>query len=114
MNKLVNQGIDRLNVLNLETGKAKGITSFSFAEKTIDGITYPAKDYFNVRAVVVAEDGAFYGINKDLNVDAEVFMFDPIEGIQQVVSTIPTWILNYINNPIDYGTPFLVINKQGE
>jgi len=114
MNKLVNQGIDRLNVLNLETGKAKGITSFSFAEKTIDGITYPAKNYFNVRAVVVTEDGAFYGINKDLNADAEVFMFDPIKGIQQVVSTIPAWILNYINNPIDYGTPFLVINKQGE
>lgn len=113
MNKWVNQGTDRVNVLNLETGKAKSLNDFSFEEKIIDGVTYPAAEYLNVRAVVVAEDGSFYAVNKDLNVDAEVFMFDPLEGVQQPITDVPQWIQHYMNNPIAYGTPFLVIDNQG-
>jgi len=111
MSKWVNEGIDRLNVLNLVTGKAKGISDFSFLAKTYNNTSYEPHDYFNVRAVVVAEDGAFYGFNKDLNTPVETFNFDPIEKIQVPV-TIPTWLQNYIDNYQNYATPFLVIEPK--
>jgi len=111
MSKWVNEGIDRLNVLNLVTGKAKGITEFSFLEKTYNDTAFEAHDYFNIRAVVVAEDGAFYGFNKDLNTEVETFNFDPIEKIQVPV-TVPSWLQNYINNYQSYATPFLVIEPK--
>ncbi|CAA6799201.1 MAG: Unknown protein, partial [uncultured Sulfurovum sp.] len=85
MSKFVNGGMDRLNVLNLVTGKAKNLTEFSFEEKTINNVDYNASDYTNVRAIVVAEDGAFYGFNKDLNTPVETFNFDPIQKIQKKV-----------------------------
>jgi hypothetical protein len=111
MSKWVNEGVDRLNVLNLVTGKAKGLTEFSFTEKTINGVDYNAKDYFNVRAVVVAEDGAFYGFNKNLNTPVETFNFDPLEKIQKRVA-IPQWLQEYIDNYQNYATPFLVIEPR--
>lgn len=104
-----NNGQDRLNVLNLVTGKPKPLADYSFEEKAMDGVTYPAHDYINVRAVVVAEDGAFYGFNKDLNSTVEVFSFDPLEGIQQPVTNIPTWIQDLINDPLTYATPFVTV-----
>jgi diphthamide synthase subunit DPH2 len=100
-----------MNVLNLVTGKSKYLTDFNFTAQTIDGVEYTAKEYWNVRAIVVAEDGAFYGFNKDLNVDPEVFNFDPMRGIQKKVS-VPNWIQEYINNYNDYATPFLVIEPR--
>jgi hypothetical protein len=111
LTKWVNEGIDRLNVLNLVTGKSRKMTDFSFTEQTIDNITYPAHNYWNVRAIVVAEDGAFYGFNKDLNVEAEAFNFDPMSGIQKRV-TIPLWLQNYVNDYQEYATPFLVIEPR--
>jgi hypothetical protein len=116
MSKWVNEGIDRMSVLNLVTGKAKALSDFSFPAKTVNGVNYNASDYFNVRAIVVAEDGAFYGFNKDLNVPTETFNFDPIEKIQKKV-TVPIWLQDYINNYQNYATPFLVIEpreKEGE
>ncbi len=62
MTKWVNEGIDRMNVLNLVTGKSKYLTDFNFTAKTVDGVDYEAREYWNVRAIVVAEDGAFYGL----------------------------------------------------
>jgi hypothetical protein len=111
MSKWVNEGIDRMNVLNLVTGKAKSLSDFSFPEKTVNGVDYNASDYFNVRAIVVAEDGAFYGFNKDLNTPVETFNFDPIEKIQKKV-TIPQWLQDYIDNYQNYATPFLVIEPR--
>ncbi len=105
-------GMDRLNVLNLVTGKAKPLAPYSFAEKTVEGVSYPARDYFNVRAIVVAEDGAFYGFNKDINTEVEVFNFDPIEAIQQPAKNIPSWIGNLMNDPVTYATPFVVIDPR--
>ncbi|RUM70302.1 MAG: hypothetical protein DSZ07_02695 [Sulfurovum sp.] len=111
MSKWVNEGIDRMSVLNLVTGKAKGLSDFSFPAKTVNGVDYNASDYNNVRAIVVAEDGAFYGFNKDLNKTVETFNFDPIEQIQKKVS-VPTWLQEYINNYQNYATPFLVIEPK--
>jgi hypothetical protein len=111
MTKWVNEGIDRMNVLNLETGKPKYLTDFNFTAQSIDGVDYNASEYWNVRAIVVAEDGAFYGFNKDLNVEPEVFNFDPMRRIQKKV-TVPSWVQEYINNYNDYNTPFLVIQPR--
>jgi len=111
MSKWVNEGIDRMSVLNLVTGKAKALSDFSFPEKTVNGIDYNASDYFNVRAIVVAEDGAFYGFNKDLNTPVETFNFDPIEKIQKKVE-VPQWLQDYIDNYQSYATPFLVIEPK--
>ena len=111
MTKWVNEGIDRMSVLNLETGKAKYMTDFNFTAQTIDGVDYNASEYWNVRALVVAEDGAFYGFNKDLNTNPEVFNFDPILGIQKKV-VVPQWIEDYINDYQKYTTPFLVIEPK--
>jgi hypothetical protein len=111
MSKWVNEGIDRMNVLNLVTGKAKALSDFSFPARTVNGVDYNASDYFNVRAIVVAEDGAFYGFNKDLNTPVETFNFDPIEKIQMKV-TIPQWLQDYIDNYQNYATPFLVIEPR--
>jgi len=111
MSKWVNEGIDRMSVLNLVTGKAKALSDFSFPAKTVNGVDYNASDYFNVRAIVVAEDGAFYGFNKDLNVPVETFNFDPIEKIQKRV-TVPQWLQDYIDNYQSYATPFLVIEPR--
>lgn len=117
MSKWVNEGVDRFNVLNLVTGKAKSLGDFSFPEKILtdaNGLTtvYPAADYYNVRAVVVAEDGAFYGFNKGTNDQAvQVFNFDPLTETQQPVTT-PEWVNTYFENYRNYGTPFLVINRR--
>ena len=112
MTKLVNGGVDRMNALNLVTGKPKYLTDFNFTAQTVDGVDYNASTYFNVRAIVVAEDGAFYGFNKDLNDNPEAFNFDPLLKIQKKVVT-PTWLDDYINNYTDYATPFFVIEKRG-
>ncbi len=111
MTKWVNEGIDRMNVLNLVTGKTKYMTDFNFTAQSIDGVDYNASDYWNVRAIVVAKDGAFYGFNKDLNTNPIAFNFDPILGIQTKV-TIPDWLQDYINNYNSYATPFLVIEPR--
>jgi hypothetical protein len=111
MSKWVNDGVDRLNVINLVTGKDKALGSFDFAEKEVDGETYPANTYMNVRAVVVADDGAFYGFNKDLNQPVSIFNFDPLEGIQQTVDA-PAWVQTYFDNYLNYATPFLVIEPK--
>ncbi len=115
MTKWVNEGIDRMNVLNLVTGKTKYLTDFNFTAQSVDGVDYNATAYWNVRAIVVAEDGAFYGFNKDLNSPPVAFNFDPILGIQGKVE-IPEWLKEYINNYQNYTTPFLVIEarKEGE
>ena len=111
MSKWVNEGIDKINVLNLVTGKAKALSNFSFPEQVHNGVEYTAQDYFNVRAIVVAQDGAFYGFNKDLNSAVKTFSFDPIEQIQTQVS-IPQWLQDYIDNYQNYATPFLVIEAR--
>jgi hypothetical protein len=111
MTKWVNEGIDRMNVLNLVTGKTKYMTDFNFTTRSVDGVDYNASDYWNVRAIVVAKDGAFYGFNKDLNSPPVAFNFDPILGIQEKV-TVPTWLQDYINNYNSYATPFLVIEPR--
>ena len=118
MSKWVNEGVDRLNVLNLVTGKAKGLGDFDFETKTLlseDGVNllpYLPATYNNVRAVVVAEDGAFYGFNKDANEQpVQIFNFDPLENVQQIVDT-PAWVNDYFNNYVHYGTPFLVIEPR--
>lgn len=111
MTKWVNEGVDRLSVLNLETAKPKFMTDFNFTAQSIESVDYNASVYWNVRAITVAEDGAFYGFNKDLNTDPEVFNFDPILGIQKKVN-VPEWIQEYINNYTNYSTPFLVIEPR--
>ena len=111
MSKWVNEGIDRLNVLNLVTGKGKPISNYSFTAQQIGGVDYQARDYLNVRAVVLAEDGAFYGFNKDLNAPVELFNFDPISGIQMPVAQ-PAWLQEFMANYALYATPFLVIEPR--
>ncbi len=111
MTKLVQGGVDRFNVLNLVTGKAKGLTDFSFPEKTVNGITYPARDYFNVRAVVTSGDGAFYGFNQDAQALPEMFQFDPLEQIQRPV-VLPEWLASYMVKQQSLATPFLVIEPR--
>lgn len=122
MSKWVNKGtdevvdrfVDRMNVLNLVTGKAKSLGDYKFEEGVIgdDSTLYPEATYDNVRAVVVAEDGAFYGFNKNTNDQpVSIFNFDPLEGVQQPVET-PEWIKAYFTNYQDYGTPFLVIEPR--
>lgn len=117
MSKWANDEVDRLNVLNLVTGKDKALGDFDFPAKTLtDPDTSVDKDfeaaiYHNVRAVVVAEDGAFYGFNKDANQPVTIFNFDPLEEVQQVV-TPPAWVQTYFENYRDYGTPFLVIEPR--
>ncbi|MEK7286473.1 MAG: hypothetical protein AAB035_04155 [Nitrospirota bacterium] len=106
------KGLDRLNVLNLVTGKPKPLASYRFVAKTANGVNYPARDYINVRAIAVSEDGAFYGFNKDLNKPVEIFNFDPISEIQQPVTNTPSWVTDLINNPVTYATPFVVIDKR--
>ena len=68
-------------MLNLVTGKAKNLGEFSFEAKN----GYEAADYLNVRAVLLSEDGAFYGFNQDLNADPILFSFDPLERVQAQV-----------------------------
>ena len=104
-----NEGLDRINVLNLETGKAKPLASYAFEAKNVNGVDYEARNYVNVRAIAIAENGAFYGFNKDLNQPVEVFNFDPLAGIQKPVTNIPTWINDLLNDPVSYATPFLVV-----
>lgn len=114
MSKWVNDGVDRLNVLNLVTGKDKPLGDFAFPAKTdlVTGVQYPAATYANVRAVVVAEDGAFYGFNKDANDQpVTIFNFDPLQEIQQPVAA-PAWVQAYFSNYVNYGTPFLVIEPR--
>jgi hypothetical protein len=111
MSKWVNDGVDRMNVLNLVTGKDKSLGDFDFAEKEVDTVTYPAAKYLNVRAVVVADDGAFYGFNKDLNQPVSIFNFDPLTEIQQTVDA-PAWVQAYFDNYLNYATPFLVIEPK--
>lgn len=113
MTKWVNEGIDRMSVLNLETGKAKYMTDFNFTAQTIDGVDYNASEYWNVRALVVAEDGAFYGFNKDLNGKPVAFNFDPILGIQKKLKVnVPNWLQQHVDNFDNYATPFLVIERR--
>ena len=104
------EGMDRLNVLNLETGKSKPLAPYRFTAKNIDGVDYVARDYLNVRAIAIAENGAFYGFNKDLNQNVEVFNFDPLSAIQKPVTNVPDWITNLLNDPVSYATPFLVVS----
>lgn len=118
MSKWVNNGVDRLNVLNLVTGKDKALGDFAFPAKTVtdpvsgETTDYPAASYYNVRAVVVAEDGAFYGFNKDTNEQpVTMFSFDPLEETQQPVDT-PEWVQTYFSHYLNYGTPFLVIEPR--
>lgn len=114
MSKWVNDGVDRLNVLNLVTGKDKPLGDFAFPAKTdaVTGVQYPAATYSNVRAVVVAEDGAFYGFNKDANEQpVTIFNFDPLQEIQQPV-VAPEWVQAYFSNYVNYGTPFLVVEPR--
>ncbi len=106
MTQIVSNGIDRLNVLNLVTGKAKNLGSFSFEAKN----GYEAADYLNVRAVLLSKDGAFYGFNQDLNSDPVLFSFDPLERVQAVVPlTDHQWLVDLMSQPQAYGTPFVVV-----
>lgn len=108
MGRWNSEEVDEINVLNLVTGKDKTLGNFDF--KAQDG--YVADKYWNVRAVVVAEDGAFYGFNKDANdAPVEIFNFDPVKNIQQQVVS-PPWVDEYFNNYPLYGTPFLVIKPR--
>ncbi len=108
--QLVNQGIDQLQALNLVTGKTKGFGPFSFPADPYGA--YPAADYFNVRAVVVAEDGEFFGFNQDINNQVTMFNFDPVAKVQQPVALPPAWVQQYIQNLQNYATPFLVISPR--
>ncbi len=111
MTQIVGNGIDNLNALNLVTGKAKGLSDFSFEAKTYQGTVYAARDYFNVRAVLLSEDGAFYGFNQDLSAAPELFSFDPLEKVQVPVP-LPTWLSDLLGNPQQYATPFVVVPAQ--
>ncbi len=108
--QLVNQGIDQLHALNLVTGKTKGFGAFSFA---VDPYAiYPAANYMNVRAVVVAQDGGFFGFNQDINNQVTMFNFDPVAKTQQPVTLPPSWVQQYIQNIQTYATPFLVMGAR--
>lgn len=110
MTQLVNQGVDELYAINLITGKQKQMTGgFTFVNDPNKG--YQAMKYFNVRATVVAEDGAFYGFNLDINQQLTAFNFDPIAATQIPVP-IPVWLQNYMLNIQNYATPFLVIDPR--
>ncbi len=111
MTKLINGGVDRMNALNLVTGKPKYLTDFNFTAQTVDNVDYNASEYFNVRAIVVAEDGAFYGFNQDLNQLPQAFSFDPLLKIQTEVIP-PKWLKVFISNYTDYATPFFVVEKR--
>lgn len=111
MTKLVNNSVDRMNVLNLATGKPKYLTDFNFTAKTIDGVDYNTSSYDNVRAIVVAKDGAFYGFNKDLNDNPMMFSFDPLTKVQKRVVE-PAWVDDYIKHYSDYATPFFVVEPR--
>jgi hypothetical protein len=108
MTQWIGDGIDKLNVLNLVTGKARNLSEFSFEAKNYMGTDYLAKDYWNVRAVLLSEDGAFYGFNKDLNSTATLFNFDPLERVQVEVP-LPAWLEDLLDHPENYGTPFVVV-----
>lgn len=110
MTQLVNQGVDELYAINLITGKQKQMTGgFTFVADVPNG--YAAQQYFNVRATVVAEDGAFYAFNLDINQQLTAFNFDPITQTQIPVP-IPAWLESYILNVQNYATPFLVIDPR--
>lgn len=116
MVKRVDNGVDHFNVLNLVTGKPKALDDFDFPETTDanTGEVFPAGQYFNARAIVVSEDGRFYGFNKDANDQpVEIFNFDPLQKIQQPVTT-PQWVTDYFANYLNYGTPFIVIEPEPE
>lgn len=110
--QLVTQGIDQLHALNLVTGKTKGFGAFSFPVDPYG--VYPAADYLNMRAVVVAEDGGFYGFNQDINQPMTMFNFDPVLKIQQPIDTysLPSWVPQYVQSLQNYATPFLVIGPR--
>ena len=108
--QLVNQGIDQLQAVNLVTGKTKGFGAFSFPADPYGA--YPAADYFNVRAVVVTEDGEFFGFNQDINNQVTMFNFDPLSKTQQPVTLPPAWVQQYIQNLQNYATPFLVMSPR--
>lgn len=108
MTQLIANGIDRLNALNLVSGKAKNLGSFSFQARDYQGTQYEAHDYFNVRAVLLSEDGAFYGFNQDLNTPPTLFNFDPLERVQVNVP-LPAWLENLLSHPLDFATPFVVV-----
>ncbi len=120
MTKIVQDGIDRFNVLNLFTGKDKSFGDFTYTTVDNNGVAIDLDSdgiddtvsYFNVRAVVVAEDGAFYGFNKDLNQNAKIFNFDPIKKTQTEITNLPPWISSYLDNIGTYGTPFLMIEPR--
>ena len=113
MTQLVANGIDRLNALNLITGKAKNLGTFSFEAKTYQDMDYAAQDYFNMRAVLLSEDGAFYGFNQDLNMPPTLISFDPLERVQVQVP-MPDWLVALLNDPIQYATPFVVVPPRVE
>ena len=106
------ESIDKFNVLNLFTGKDKSFGQFTYPDPNDPTNTDKNTNYFNVRAVVVAEDGAFYGFNKDLNKDATIFNFDPLEKTQAEITNLPPWISTYLDSINTYGTPFLVIDPR--
>jgi hypothetical protein len=112
MTKIVQDGIDHLNVLNLFTGKDKSLGDFSYPDPNDSDDSTKNTNYFNVRAVVVAEDGAFYGFGKDLNQAATIFNFDPIKQTQAEITNLPPWISTYLDSIGTYGTPFLVIEPR--
>lgn len=107
MTQIVGGEVDRLNVLNLVTGKGRNLADFSFEAKG----GYAAMDYLNVRAVLVSEDGAFYGFNQDLGAPPTLFSFDPLERVQVQVP-LPSWLEDMLSNPFAYGTPFVVVPER--
>lgn len=112
--QLVQNGTDNLNALNLVTGRDKNLANYNFAEKLssdepYSGTAFTAHNYMNVRAVIVAADGRFYGINQDLNADPELFQFDPVNKIQQKIDNIPSWLLNLMTDTGTYTAPFVYI-----
>lgn len=108
MTQLQGNAIDRLNVLNLVTGKPKSLVDFDFQAKVHQQTAYQARSYLNVAAVFVSEDGAFYGVNQDLNSAPELFSFDPIERVQVEVP-MPAWLVRLMGDPVSFGTPFVVV-----
>jgi hypothetical protein len=111
MTQIAGNAVDRLNVLNLVTGKPKSMGDFSFAAKLLGGTAYQARDYRNVLAVFVSEDGAFYGVNQDLNSAPILFNFDPLEKVQVEVP-LPVWLLRLMSDPVRFGTPFVVVSPR--
>ena len=112
MTQRVLEAIDNFNVLNLFTGKDKSFGKFTYPDPNDKDNEAANTNYFNVRAVVVAEDGAFYGFNKDLNQAATIFNFDPLTQTQAEITNLPPWISTYLDSINTYGTPFLVIEPR--